>query len=485
MQMMRQCALWLYSASSPIVYRCLSVRHGTYISARAGLNVTSVSRIPPVITQGEFDFLATAQVVWQQKKLIVASSLMFAALGAIYAFTATPEYETSAALRSVPLNDLDALNRSGVYSLSPDEALMRVASALDSYEVRLGFYQANPQLQEQFVAAYGAPAHAFERFNRDLQMKVQTDVQKPAAFSTSVSMQMRYPQGINGPDALNGLIEYAIDNERRHISDDLKVIVSNRLAEVDAKLAAARSNYDATKQGRIAELLEADRLKRAQLQDELKALRAQLKLLREDRIAQLNEAITIARSLGLKRPSTPSSMANSDSSGTINRTEVTNQQIPLYFMGVDALEAERQVMRRRESDDFSDPKVAQIRKQLLVLANNREVEILRKRDNDELFLKGIESLRAERARLEGMGADASSMRLVSIDQPAVVPVAPVQPKKLIVILMGLVVGGVFGIFLAIMRNVLVVRRLHLSQEVSMSVPVVTKTQAPSLSEGGR
>ncbi|MCS5515944.1 hypothetical protein NWF32_14615 [Pseudomonas qingdaonensis] len=55
---------------------------------------------------------------------------MFAALGAIYAFTATPEYETSAALRSVPLNDLDALNRSGVYSLSPDEALMRVASAL-------------------------------------------------------------------------------------------------------------------------------------------------------------------------------------------------------------------------------------------------------------------------------------------------------------------------------------------------------------------
>jgi len=49
----------------------------------------------------------------------------------------------------------------------------------------------------------------------------------------------------------------------------------------------------------------------------------------------------------------------------------------------------------------------------------------------------------------------------------------------------LVVGGVFGIFLAIMRNVLVVRRLHLSQEVSMAVPVVAKTQAPSLPESGR
>lgn len=444
--------------------------------------MTSVSRIPPVIAQGEFDLLASAQLVWQQKKLIVVSSLLFAALGAIYAFSATPEYETSAVLRPVPLNDLDALNRSGVYTLPPDQALMRVASALDSYEVRLGYYQANPQLQKQFLEAYGTAGQAFEKFNRNTLMEVQADPKKPVVLPASVSIEMRYPRGINGPDALNGLIKFAVESERRHIFDDLKVIVGNRLAEVDEKLAAARTDYDASKQSRIAELLEADGLKRAQLQDELKALRVQLKLIRENRIAQLDEAITIARSLGLKKPSTPSSMANSELSGTVNRTEITSQQIPLYFMGADALEAERQVLRRRVSDDFSDPNVSQLRKQLLLLASNREVEVLRKRDNDELFLKGIESLRAERVRLESIAADVNRMRLVSIDRPAVSPVEPVHPKKFMLVMLALLFGGVAGIILAFLRNMLIVRRLHLSQEVPHPLPVVAKAEPPSLPE---
>src|SRR5690606_11892874 len=101
------------------------------------------------------------------------------------------------------------------------------------------------------------------------------------------------------------------------------------------------------------------------------------------------EAINIARSLGLKKPSTPSSMADSEASGNVIRTEVNNQQIPLYFMGTDALEAERQVLRKRRSDDFADPRIAQIRRELSLLISNRQVEVLRKRENEEIFLKGV------------------------------------------------------------------------------------------------
>lgn len=443
--------------------------------------MTSVSRIPPVVAHDEFDLLASLQLIWQQKRLIGLTAVLFAFLSAVYAFSVTPEYEVTAQLRPAALNDLDALNRSGVYALPPEEALRRVGAALDSYEVRLSYYNASPALQAELESRSSSSGQAFENFNSKALKVIQADPKQGDLLSASIGVEMRYPQGVNGVDALNGLVQYAIESERRQIADDLKVIITNRLTEVDAKLADARADYDAAKASRIAELLESDGLKRAQLQDELKALRAQLKLVREDRIAQLNEAIAIAKTLGLKRPSTPSAMANSDASGNVNRTEVNNQQIPLYFMGTDALEAERQVLRRRESDDFSDPKVANLRKELLLLATNREVEVLRKRQNDEQFLKGIEALRAERARLQGIDADMGRLRLVNIDRPAVTPVDPVKPRKILLVLMGLMVGAVIGIVMAFLRNALIVRHVHRAHEVVSPLPSVAITEAgPSL-----
>ncbi|WP_309295546.1 Wzz/FepE/Etk N-terminal domain-containing protein [Pseudomonas qingdaonensis] len=421
--------------------------------------MTSISRIPPVVAHGEFDFLSMLQAIWRQKKLIAASALIFGVLGAVYAFMVTPEYEVSTVLRPAALNELDSLNRSGVYSLPPGEALIRVGAALDSYETRLGYFRSNQALQDAFTRPGRTAEQAFEDFNRNALKLVQPDPKKADLLSAYIGVEMRYPKGVSGHDVLNGLVQFAIESERRQVSEDLKVIVINRLNEVDAKMAAARADYVATKEGRIAGLLESDSLKRAMLQDELRALRVQLKMLRENRISLLDEAIVIARSLGLKKPTTPSSMSGSDT-GNVIHNEVNNQQIPLYFMGADALEAERQVLRKRGSDDFADPRVAQIRKELLLLSSNRQVEVLRKRENEELFLNGVEALRAERTRLEGISTDMSRLRMVSIDRLAVEPVAPVKPKKLLLVALGVMLGGLIGVLLATLRNALTLRRLH-------------------------
>ncbi|MGE8439385.1 MAG: Wzz/FepE/Etk N-terminal domain-containing protein [Pseudomonas palmensis] len=440
--------------------------------------MTSISRIPPVIENDEFDLLGMLQSIWRQKHVIAGSALIFGMLGAFYAHIITPEYEVSTLLRPAALNELDALNRSGVYSLPPGDALIRVGAALDSYETRLGYFRSNPALRDAFTRPEYTAEQAFENFNHNALKLVQPDPKKADLLSAYIGFEMRYPQGVIGHDVLNGLVQYAIENERRQISDDLKVIVINRLNEVDAKLAAARADYDAKKEGRIAELLEKDSLKRALLQDELRALRVQLKLQREDRISQLDEAISIARSLGFKKPSTPSSMSTNDA-GYVIRNEVSNQQLPLYFMGTDALEAERQALRKRGSDDFADPRVAQIRKEILLLSSNREVEMLRKRENEELFLKGVEALRAERTRLESISTDMSHLHLVSIDRLAVEPVVPVKPKKLLLVALGVILGGLIGLFLALLRNSLTMRKQHHVQVAPLPHIMGTDTQ-PSL-----
>ena len=245
---------------------------------------------------------------------------------------------------------------------------------------------------------------------------------------------------------LNGFVDYAIAAERQQVGADLKVIVNNRLSELKGKIDAARANYDTDKESKIAKLLEADRLKRAQLQDELSALRLQMKMERTNRLAELAEAISIAKSMGIRTPTTPSSMADSTRTGSsqVMRTEVNNQKIPLYFMGTEALEAERAALQQRTSDDFTNPRIAEIGKELQLLESNREVEVLRKRGNEDIFLQDVEPLRAEVARLRGLNIDMSNLKLVTIDRRAQEPLSPIKPKKPLVIALSLVGGPVAG-----------------------------------------
>ena len=273
---------------------------------------------------------------------------------------------------------------------------------------------------------------------------------------------------------LNGFVDYAINAEREQIAADLKVIVNNRLTELKGKIDAARSSYENDKAARIATLQEADNLKRAQLQDELKALRQQLKVARSDRMAQLSEAIGIAKTLGIQKPTTPSALGDSVRSGdtSVMRTEINNQQIPLYFMGVEALEAERAALQQRKTDDFTEGRIAQIARELQLLQSNREVEVLKQRQNEDVFLSGVEPLRAEVVRLGNLNnLDFTNLKLVSIDRKALEPMAPVKPKKSLIVVMGLLLGGMFGVFIVLMRYLV---KSHRLQQQRLS-PVLSAT----------
>ena len=149
-------------------------------------------------------------------------------------------------------------------------------------------------------------------------------------------------------------------------------------------IEAQRANYEASKEAKIASLLEESALKQAQLQDELAALRAELKSRRTNRIQQLTEAISIAESLGIRKPTSPSAMSDLARGGAqVIRTEVNSRETPLYFMGTEALSAERDALASRKSDDFIEPRIAEIQSELAMLENNREVEILREREGED------------------------------------------------------------------------------------------------------
>ncbi|WP_411380349.1 Wzz/FepE/Etk N-terminal domain-containing protein [Pseudomonas sp. MPB26] len=415
----------------------------------------------------EIDLFELFGAIWKQKKLVLACTLLAGLLGVGYAFLAPRVYQVSSVLRPAAINELDALNRSEVYKLPPAEALSKVAAQLESYETRLGFFRANPALFEAFQQPGRSLEQSFEAFNNDAVRLSLPDPKNPDALNNYIRLEMQYPSGVDGVAILNGFVTYAIAQQRNQVGADLKVIVNNRLNELKGKIDAARANYETGKESRIARLLEADEVKRAQLQDELGALRLQMKTQRTSRLAELDEAIAIARSIGIKHPTTPSAMGAEarPGAGQVMRTEVTNQAIPLYFMGTQALEAERAALARRTNDDFSNTRIAEIGKELRMLDANREVEVLKSRKSEDMFLQDVEPLWAEQARLRSLNIDMSALKLVTVDRQAQEPSSPIKPKKALVIALSLVAGLMLGVLMALICHFVQVRR--------QTVPVAT------------
>lgn len=407
----------------------------------------------PTSPNDEIDLVELFRALWRQKVLIVGITLLVTALAACYAFLATPYFETRTYLRPVPQSNLDQLNETGIYKLTPEEAINRVASGLSSYDNRLDFFMNNQELFPNIRDDSDRLEQAFAEFNEESFEMLFPDPKRTDNRSAFVGLKLTYPEGVAGASVVNAFVAFVLDLERREIAEDVESLISNRLASLEMNIEAQRANYNASKEAKIATLLENDALKRAQLQDELSTLRDELKTRRTNRIQQLNEAISIAESLGIRKPTSPTAMSDSARGNTqVIRTEVTNRETPLYFMGTEALTAERDALVGRKSDDFIEPRIAEIQSELAMLENNREVDILRSREGEDLYLSNLAELREEAARLKGIKLDTDRLRLVRLDQPALEPSNPVKPKKAMILALGLVLGGMIGVFVALVRS---------------------------------
>lgn len=402
----------------------------------------------------EIDLFELFQSLWQEKVLIVIITAVVTAVALIYALAATPVYQVQSIVKPVLAKDLDELNGTGVYKLSPGQAVNQVGASLESYDARFAFFKANQALFEPLLSDSATLEQNFQRINDNIKI-LKTDA-KEEVFDSYVGVQLQYPKGINGPAIANGLIEHAVQLEKDRITASLEVVINNKLERLERTMSVARAEYEANIESQIAKLIEKDTLKKAQLLDELETLREALKVRRQNRIKQLDEAIAIAQALGIKKPATRASLADEqrNAAGNIIRTEVNNQSSPLYFMGTDALNAERESLMAREDDDFTSGRIVEINTALKLLENNRQIEVLQSRENEDLFLAELAGNRKEAARLKNLKVDLDNLKIVRVDQLAIEPSSPIKPNKKLIVAVGIVLGGMLGVFAALIRSMI-------------------------------
>ncbi|HCG79473.1 MAG TPA: hypothetical protein DE015_09735 [Oceanospirillales bacterium] len=125
-------------------------------------------------------------------------------------------------------------------------------------------------------------------------------------------------------------------------------------------------------------------------------------------IARLEEAAQIAASIGQKKP-------------FYNTNDVVvSSEPPLYMMGEQALRQEAELLRKRSDSPSED-----------------------------IFVSGLSVVKNSIATLEAIVVDWNEVELVDVDQPALLPLKPAKPKKLLVVALGVVGGAMFGLLAAL------------------------------------
>ncbi|MCQ9618285.1 Wzz/FepE/Etk N-terminal domain-containing protein [Paenalcaligenes niemegkensis] len=141
---------------------------------------------------------------------------------------------------------------------------------------------------------------------------------------------------------------------------------------------------------------------------QVSTLRASAERERSHQIARIQEALQLAQAIRLETPP--------DSGNLI--TSYTGETT--YLRGTNALESELKLLQTRQNNDPYIDKLP---------------ELLRKLD----ILKTV-NLQPER------------LTVATIDSAAVPPEDPIKPKKALILLLGIVLGGMLGVFLALMRG---------------------------------
>ena len=334
----------------------------------------------------EIDLVELVQGIWRQKLWVVLVAAPVIGLALAYVIQAAPVYEAKLYTRPPTQNDIAQLNfgrgeGSGLAPLSTKDVYNIYLRALQSEAVRDKFFR-NAYLPTLSEGERGGSRDGmYAQFNSMLSV-AQAARDIPDRFV--ITADVEDPQL-----AANWVSRYA-------------ELAADRAK--DELLGGIRSDIS----------IMADNL-----EQQIRAARASAGNQRVDQIAQLNEALRVAKSIGLEKPPIISNTLSAEVSASMGGSLT-------YMRGTKAIEAEIANLEARSSDDPYIPDLRQKQEKLNFLRN--------------------------------LKTDPSLVAMYQQDGAVSQPDKPVKPRKAIIMAMAVLGGLLLGVIVALTRDLWLRRR---------------------------
>lgn len=349
----------------------------------------------------EIDLFELVQNLWAQKWLIIGITAVITAIALLYALKATPIYETSARITPPSESDIAGFDVGRIIteastiiteaSTGDNRSDFKQYTTKDVYEIfkqNLLSQRVRNQFFEEYYLPYRGVRIDAERMDSDARDRLMNQ------FSQALHVEQ---VNRDQPDIYRVRVQLKNPEQAAEWANQY-------VHMAEAKAESEILNNIATE---LKAHAEATALR-------LESLLTVEKQRREDRVTRLQEALTIATALNIE-----------DSQVAIGRSTTDSHLAAyvegdlMYLRGTQALQAELAALNARESDEAFIPQLRNI-------------------ENRERLLRTIQ-------------LDQDAVAMFTVDSPAAVPETPIKPKKLIIIALGVVLGGMLSVFLAAIR----------------------------------
>lgn len=355
---------------------------------QAPQNVQSATPYPQQFEDDTIDLYELWITLWNRKGLVIAVTVIAALGSVVYALQQLNVYKAETLLLPPKQKDVKSINTAGMQGMQGMQGMKEikgvravggftVAGAFNAFKINLN----SRSIQKKFIEKHDlmdilAPNRTQE--TRDIEIlegfSKMIKIEDKEVFSVSTES--------DDPEFAAKLI-----NDFVRFFD---------LETVRALISDARNNIE-------EQIID--------IEYKINSKRQMTKLRREDQVLRYQEAITIARVLGIKK--------RVDATNIIQNTQmnvdIATASTPLYYLGIEALSA--------------------------------EINILQNRISDDPFISGLRDLQEQLALLRSFIIDESGMHSVTVDQAAYPSKIPIKPNRRLIVLLGTVVGLFLGIFL--------------------------------------
>ena len=325
--------------------------------------------------------------LWNMKWLVIAVTVVAAIGSIVYALQQQNVYKAEALLLPPKEKDIQSLNLIGIRATVIEETANKIRDALNPEKIFSRFKEnlKSPSVLKKFINEYGL-------------------MELLAPERTSESRDHDIVSGFRGIINIgfvdqSTLWKLSID---LHDPDIAAQWVNDLIEYVDKETVVS-----------VVDELQnsiANQIRGIEYNISSKRLMAEKR--REDQIVRYTEHAKIAKQIGM--------IGRIDATNIIKNTQVNvdiaTTSTPLYYLGFEALMT--------------------------------QIEILRTRESDDPFIKGLRDLQEQLAMLRTIKFDQEKMSSVHVDQAAYKPNNPIKPNRRLIVSIATLFGLFSGIFLA-------------------------------------
>jgi len=343
---------------------------------QAPQNVQYAAPNPQQFEDDTIDLYELWITLWDKKWLVIAVTAIVALGSVVYALLQPPIYKAEALL--LPPREIDVKSGSfrGVLEMQEVQGVT-TKTAFSAFKNNLS----SRSLQKKFIEKYDlldilAPNRTSETRDIEILEGFSKMIKIEGKEGFSVSVESDNPEF--AAKLVNDYVSFFDLETVRGLVSDARNSIEEQIMDIEYLIASKRQ---------------------------------MTKLRREDQVLRYQEASIIARALGIKK--------RVDATNIIQNTQmnvdIATASTPLYYLGIEALTAEINILQNRKSDDP--------------------------------FISGLRDLQEKLALLRSIKISETGMHSVTVDQAAYPPKNRIKSNRRLIVSLGTVVGLFLGIFL--------------------------------------